>query len=258
MTVIDWHELLAQPQHTHNFCAAAIGVFDGIHIGHQALLHALQNEHEKRKAIITFKENPKKILRPETFSGDITTLEQKLEYFEEHGIDCAVIIDFSKNFSTIPGEVFVNDLVTKAHITKIIIGWDFTCGHNLDTPSREVARLARSLGADVAIIPPVIFHGEVASSTKLRNAIREGNIQYAVAMLGHPYNMDVRSFKFLPEQQMLEAGNTAIVMPESSQYSAVLKLQKYEYHDTCTFAQGTIQWHSVKLPEPPRFIELIP
>ncbi len=258
MTVIDWNEFTAGFEHHNDQYAAAIGVFDGIHIGHQALIKALDQETTRRKMIITFKENPKKILRPESFSGDITTLEQKLVYFEKHGIDSTVIIDFSKNFSTIPGEVFVRTLVTTARITKIIIGWDFSCGHNLDTPSREVARLARAFGADVEIIPPVIINGEVASSTKIRRAIREGNIQYAVAMLGHPYTLDVRMFSFSYEHQKLTALSNTIVMPEQGTYEAILTGTAYSYSDACMFEHGTITWRSAVLPEQPRFIELIP
>ncbi|HON89562.1 MAG TPA: FAD synthetase family protein [Spirochaetia bacterium] len=256
MIVIDWNEFTAQSKHHDEQYAAAIGVFDGIHIGHQALIKALVQETARKKMIITFRENPKKILRPESFSGDITTLDQKLTYFENHGIDSTVIIDFSENFSTIPGEVFVRTLVT-ARITKIIIGWDFSCGYNLDTPSREVARLARELTVDVEIIPPVISNGEVVSSTKIRKAIREGNIQYAVAMLGHPYALDVRMFNFSYEHQRLTALSNTIVMPEQGTFNAVLTSTAYRYADVCTFEHGTITWRSAVLPEQPRFIELI-
>lgn len=258
MTILDWNDFTVASQEHKVEYAAAIGVFDGIHIGHQALIKALEQETMRKKMIITFRENPKKILRRESFPGNITTLEQKLTYFEEHGIDSAVIIDFSKNFSTIPGEVFVRTLVTKARIAKIIIGWDFSCGYNLDTPSREVARLARACGAEVEIIPPVISNGEVASSTKIRRAIREGNIQYAVAMLGHPYTLDVRGFSFSYEHQQLTALSDAIVLPEQGTYQAILTGTTYSYSDACTFECGTITWMSVILPEQPRFIELIP
>ena len=257
MKVIDWNDFTTESRLHNDQHAAAIGVFDGIHIGHQALIKALEQETTRRSVIITFKENPKKILRPESFYGDITTLEQKLAYFENHGIDTTVIIDFSKNFSTIPGEIFVQTLVSTARITKIIIGWDFSCGHNLDTPSRAVARLARYLGANVEIIPPVIINGEVASSTKIRRAIREGNIQYAVAMLGHPFTLDVRMFSFSYEHQKLTALSNTNVMPEQGTYNAILTGTAYSHSDVCTFEHGTITWKSTVLPEQPRFIELI-
>ncbi len=258
MRILSWDDAVSGGLSPHNQGrAAAIGVFDGMHRGHAVLLEELAKQAGCSSMVVTFRENPKKILRPDAFTGDIFTLDQKLEYCESFGVDNAVIIDFSRNFSTIPGELFVRELIAKMRVQRIVVGWDFSCGHNLDTPSHEVVRLAKAGGADAIVVPPVVHDGEVVSSTKIRKAIREGNIQYAERLLGHPYTLDIRNFGFSEHEQCLDTLSVPLARPLEGSFRAVLDTGRERHAAVCVFGKEKITWHGTVLQEKPRFIELI-
>ena len=112
MEILSWEDLLRKERNVFfPPIALTIGVFDGVHRGHQTLLQRILEKKDECPWVITFKSNPSKVLFPETYVGDLMTLDQKLKKMEGFGIKGTVIIDFSQDFGRLKGaEFFFNDL----------------------------------------------------------------------------------------------------------------------------------------------------
>jgi riboflavin kinase/FMN adenylyltransferase len=144
---------------------------------------------------ITFKDNPKKSTRLHKPSGNLFSLAQKLELMDAAGIQVCVLIDFSANFSKMGGYDFISILVKSCGVRTFVVGSDFKCGHRLSTDATGVGRIARSLGSETDVVDPVRLDGDIVSSSRIRATISEGRMDQALAMLGRPYTLDLRSIQ---------------------------------------------------------------
>ena len=127
--------------------AATIGVFDGLHIGHRELVEEGARQGGLASAVLTFRENPKRISRPRRFHGELSTLAQRLELIDSMGVDLCVLIDFSGDFSKLPGRQFLSMLCAGGDAPLPRRRRDFRCGHgSIPTPrtSASSAPSARS------------------------------------------------------------------------------------------------------------------
>jgi riboflavin kinase/FMN adenylyltransferase len=165
--------------------AVTIGVFDGVHKGHQSLIQRIC-AGPYTPAVVTFKQNPLKTLKPDAFAGDIINLGQKLSIFEALGVQLTVLIDFSSKFSTISGRVFIDLLLGSQPVKLIALGQNFRCGHRLDTGAEEIRSLAGARGLEVWIAPSVMDEGQPVSSSRIRQALAAGRRAEAERLLGRP------------------------------------------------------------------------
>jgi riboflavin kinase/FMN adenylyltransferase len=162
--------------------ALTIGVFDGLHRGHQALIAKItEKAPEFFPAVITFRNNPKKI-------EDIISFEEKMALLKSFGIALAVVIDFSEFFSKIKGRGFLETLKKYLCPAYIGMGVNFHCGHNRETGAEAFKAMALSLDIEAEIIPPVTEGGLVISSSRIRAALKEGRNEEAALLLGRPVN----------------------------------------------------------------------
>lgn len=191
MKVIDWNEF-ARGEYREPPLAAAIGAFDGLHLGHKALVGKVVARPGLASAAVTFRENPKKILRPESYHGDLSTLEQKLEGFEALGVDIVVLIDFSGDFSKLAGKEFLSFLRVSGDLRVLAVGTDFRCGHRLDTGAEEVREYCEGAGIEAVLLRAMHWGGHPISSSRIRKAVVDGRLADAAAMLGHDYEIDLR------------------------------------------------------------------
>jgi riboflavin kinase/FMN adenylyltransferase len=188
MRILTW-EAFAQ-SHTGKPVAASIGVFDGVHRGHKRLIDLVNTKAPSMEScVITFRENPKRILRPNSFKGSIFSLEKKMELLESEGLDTCVLIDFSADFGTLSGAEFLG-LLKKAHLGFLTVGPNFKCGHKMDTNATALVEICRSLGIEALVAEPVLYSGHPISSTRIRNAIVEGRLTEVSDMLGRPYEIE--------------------------------------------------------------------
>ncbi|HAP54721.1 MAG TPA: hypothetical protein DCQ16_01915, partial [Spirochaetaceae bacterium] len=188
MKILDWDEFIktgcGKPR------AASVGVFDGVHRGHQRLLNLVRAKTPSMEScVVTFRENPKRILRPSSFKGSIFNLGKKLEILESEGLDTCVLIDFSSDFGTLSGADFLG-LLKKAGVSFLTVGPNFKCGYKMDTNAALLAELCGGLGIEAAVAEPVLYSGHPISSTRIRNAILEGRLTEASDMLGRPYEIE--------------------------------------------------------------------
>jgi riboflavin kinase/FMN adenylyltransferase len=191
MRILGWEEFL-RLEKKGGAAAMTIGVFDGLHAGHQALLGRVLSFPQSEAWVITFRENPKKILRPALYPGDILPFQDKMEKRGALGIDTAVIIDFSAGFGKLKGAGFMSLICAHCMLKFLSIGEDFHFGFRMDTGAEKAKEFLAPLGVRVDVLAPVYHGGERISSTRIRAFIAEGDVRAAVSMLGYPYRILLR------------------------------------------------------------------
>jgi riboflavin kinase / FMN adenylyltransferase len=171
----------------------AIGVFDGVHRGHQAVIStSAQHAHaaEGTSVVVTFDPHPAKVLRPRDAPHLLTATQHKIALIRALGVSHLLIIEFNHEFAVTSPEDFVQQLVTHSKpLREICVGHEWSFGKD----RRGNLNLLKTLGAhfdfNVVGIPPVMVHGAVVSSTAIRQAVEAGSLANAAEMLGRDYTI---------------------------------------------------------------------
>lgn len=169
-----------------------LGNFDGVHLGHQALLKEVVRQARGKKglaAVFTFPEHPQAILHPETQPKLLNSPEQKLFLLSELGLDLCFLIPFTSGFSKIEAVSFVGEiLVKRLKVRKVFLGYNARFGHDRkgDTPS--MGEWARRFGFEFQEMEPVKVAGDFVSSGRIRKLIEAGNLGEAEQCLGRPFS----------------------------------------------------------------------
>lgn len=168
-----------------------IGSFDGIHLGHKALFEETKNLARLLNitpAIVSFDPHPRMVLFPESNLKLLTTLEEKLYLLSELGIENLILIPFTKAFSELSHDLFVQEYIVDKLKTKgIIVGFNFRFGKNRKGDVDYLNKVAQKYNFIVKTIPPVTLNSVIISSSKIRNLIETGQIEEANELLGRPY-----------------------------------------------------------------------
>jgi riboflavin kinase/FMN adenylyltransferase len=171
--------------------AITIGNFDGVHLGHQRILHTvLERAEEKRliAAALTFDPHPVRVLRPDKAPSPLTTTEQKLALFSETGLDAVFVMRFDPNLARVSAEDFVRRyLVETIRAQVVLVGENFRFGHKHAGDTRLLDELGQQLGFAVEVVPPVAVDGVLVSSTLIRQMVRDGRVEEARKLLGRPF-----------------------------------------------------------------------
>lgn len=170
-----------------------IGTFDGVHLGHKAIFNDMIKSAKDiggETVVITFYPHPRQVLNIDSSNlRFITTQEEKLKLFEESGIDNVIVVNFTKEFSRVSSESFIRDyIIENINPVKIVIGYDHHFGKNRmgdfnllhDMKSKHHFELQRIKAQDVENI--------AVSSTKIRHALKQGDVAHANALLGYQYS----------------------------------------------------------------------
>ena len=176
-----------------------IGTFDGVHLGHQKIVaqitknaHALNCE----SLVLTFFPHPRMVLQESTEMKQLNTLNEKIALLDNLGIDNLVVHPFDKEFSRLTAEEFVKKvLVDVFKIKKIIIGHDHRFGRNRTATIDDLINFGETYGFEVEQISAEEINEVSISSTKIRNALLEGNIELATNYLGYDYSLTGIIFK---------------------------------------------------------------
>ncbi len=171
----------------------AIGFFDGVHLGHQQIIRQTITDARKHGAlalVITFDQHPNSVVAPARVPPLIYSLPQKLRTIESLGPEAAFLIHFDKAFSQKPGEAFVRELAAEwSGIQSICVGANFTFGHKRGGNVDLLKKLGAELKFSVHGLAAVSLDGRTVSSTRIREAIRAGDLDAASQMLGRAYSI---------------------------------------------------------------------
>jgi riboflavin kinase/FMN adenylyltransferase len=169
----------------------AIGNFDGIHLGHQAILRATVERARAFGAVstaLTFDPSPRKVLRPESAPLRLSTNAQRMEWFNLLGLEAVVVLPFTLDLARLSPEEFVEQILLRdLRVKAILVGENFRFGHKQAGDVKLLSELGAKYGFDVVIVPPVIYHGEVVSSTIIRREVAEGDVSHAARLLGRAF-----------------------------------------------------------------------
>lgn len=169
-------------------CIAGIGTFDGVHTGHIELIKQLKSYAQNKNlpsVILTFDHSPRRLLEPHYFQGYLTSPEEKFNLLLSTGVDYVVFRSFDESFANIDFKEFVSEiLINKLNVMTAFVGFNFFFGQNRKGTACDLQKEMLSFSRDCIIIPPVKSANETISSSKIREALKEGNFDIANTLLG--------------------------------------------------------------------------
>ena len=176
--------------------ALTIGNFDGVHLGHRALLAHLEavaaREH-LLPAALTFEPHPREFFVPESAPARLSTLREKLEILAEEGVELTCVCHFNKRFASLSAHDFIEKILVGSLRTRfLIIGDDFRFGANREGNFAMLCAAGERYGFRVERMDSVLVAGERASSSAVRAALASGEMEHAAQLLGRPYAIDGR------------------------------------------------------------------
>lgn len=170
-----------------------LGNFDGLHIGHMALINTLIREAKLNglsSVVYTFTKHPENILRKKLFTPLLTTEAKKMELLEETSLTYLFFDEFDESFSRMTPEAFVREiLVDKLNIKLAVAGFDYRFGYKGGGDVKLLKELGSKYGFKVIVIPPIKIEDEVVSSTKIRNSVAQGDMDKVFRLLGRHYSI---------------------------------------------------------------------
>jgi len=168
-----------------------LGTFDGMHIGHQAILNKLKLQKKiygYETLVLTFFPHPRMVLKTDHQISLLNTIDERIKLIDHFGIDHLVVQEFTKEFANLSAEEFVKTvLVDQFNIGKIIIGYDHRFGKNRSADIHDLIEFGKKYHFDVEQISAEELNDVSVSSTKIRNALNVGNVALAKTYLGYPY-----------------------------------------------------------------------
>jgi riboflavin kinase / FMN adenylyltransferase len=171
--------------------AIALGVFDGVHLAHRAILECAVSRARAAgfvALVCTFDPHPLQVLQPERAPVPITTLDERLGLLAETGLDTTVVVAFTPEFAAMEPEAFVKEvLVDRLRAREVVVGFNHTFGRGARGDTRLLERVGAAVGVRTHVIPPLLVDGRPVSSSAIRAALAEGAVERATRYLGRPY-----------------------------------------------------------------------
>ncbi|GAB3230292.1 bifunctional riboflavin kinase/FAD synthetase [Glycomyces halotolerans] len=187
-----WRGIDATPDHWPA-SVAAIGVFDGVHRGHAALVRTAvkaADERDARCVAITFDPHPTAVVAPHAVPAQLTSLDRRIELLGAAGADAVCVLPFTKELSQLSPERFVEDvLVGSLHAVGVVVGENFRFGHKAAGDVAQLAELGRRHGFEV-LAQGLSADDEVYSSTRVRGLLTDGEVAEAAEILGRPFGVE--------------------------------------------------------------------
>ncbi|MGZ8230184.1 MAG: bifunctional riboflavin kinase/FAD synthetase [Burkholderiales bacterium] len=176
--------------------ALTIGNFDGVHVGHQAMLARLTHAARARglaACAMTFEPHPREFFAPDQAPTRLTSLREKLELLAAHGLDTTYVLRFDYRFAQIAANDFIGRILVRGvGVRHLLVGDDFRFGARRAGDFNMLKQCAGAFGYTVDAMTSVIVDGERVSSTSVREALAAGNLPRAARLLGRPYSISGR------------------------------------------------------------------
>lgn len=172
------------------------GVFDGLHLAHQAIMSRVVTRARARgmpATVVTFNPHPRAVLHPQTAPPLLQTFEQKMEGMERLGVDQAVVLNFTPELSQVTAETFLLDTIFgRLEAREVYLGHGFAFGHNREGRFALLKQVAEELGCVAKEVPELMVRAHRVSSTMIRRLLSAGRVNLARRMLGRPYGIESR------------------------------------------------------------------
>jgi riboflavin kinase/FMN adenylyltransferase len=173
-----------------------LGVFDGLHLGHQLIMQTVAERARAVGAVptvITFEPHPREVLHPESAPPLLQTFDQKIEALGVLGIEQTIVIHFDKSFAQIRAQDFLRDaVVDRLHAKEVYLGYGFAFGHAREGNIDLLRSVSQSLDFFADEVPEVRLRGRRVSSSRIRELLQQGRVNLARRMLGRPYGVEGR------------------------------------------------------------------
>src|SRR6266404_4504099 len=173
-----------------------LGVFDGLHLGHQLIMQTVVERAREIRAVptvITFEPHPRAVLHPESAPPLLQTFDQKIEALHVLGIEQTIVIRFDQAFAQIRAQDFLSDVVVdRLHAKEVYLGRGFAFGHNREGNIELLRQESNRLGFFADEVPEVRLRGRRVSSSRIRELLQDGQVNLARRMLGRPYGVEGR------------------------------------------------------------------
>jgi riboflavin kinase/FMN adenylyltransferase len=181
------------------FAVVTTGTFDGVHLGHQRILGRMQEicqRHQGQSVVVTYHPHPRIALGKAEGLQVLSTLEEKQALLKQFGVDCLLILPFTREFSALSSEDFIQQVLRQSLRTrKLVIGYDHRFGKNREGSFEYLSKHAFQYGFEVEEIPAQEVDDITVSSTRIRNALMDGRVSLANEFLGHAYSLTGRVVK---------------------------------------------------------------
>ncbi|RUM87618.1 MAG: riboflavin biosynthesis protein RibF [Thermodesulfatator sp.] len=175
---------------------ATLGNFDGVHLGHQALLRetlAWALQIKGTPLVVTFEPHPRRVLCPEDPPALLTTFEERLQLLASYGLSRVLVLPFGLELASLPPEEFVEEyLVDGLRLKGLVVGFNYRFGRGRRGDVALLLRLGERLGFEVRVVPPQKVDGLTVSSSLIRELLFQGEVDRAAQLLGRPYTLKGR------------------------------------------------------------------
>jgi len=169
-----------------------IGVFDGVHLGHQYLISLLTKQARQQNllsGVVTFRQHPQEVLSPQTKPPFLTDLTTRVNLLKNEGAEAVITLSFTRELARLGARQFVSLLKKYLRMRGIITGPDFALGQNREGNTDTLRALGQDMNFSVIVIPPIKVNGEVVSSTAIRKALADGDMKRVSSLMGRPYSL---------------------------------------------------------------------
>ena len=204
MKVFSWDDLGSVKsylsQNSIQSTCLTIGGFDGNHLGHQVLFEKVLSKKNEEKSfcagVVTFARSPRGSKSENFYKGDLSTLSQKIQYFEKQGFDFCLIINFDSEFKKTLGIDFFDRLLGYCNMKFLSVGQDFRCGYKGSMGITEISEYFEKNNLELSICKDVILDNQRISSTLIRDFIYNGEFEKVEKFLGRKYVLDCSEIKW--------------------------------------------------------------
>jgi len=243
--------------------AITVGTFDGVHRGHRRVLEELRRHAAaagRPAVVVTFHPHPLRVVRPEAAPRLLTTPAEKRDLLAETGVEYAVFLPFTQAMARLTPREFVQDiLIGRLQLAHLVVGYDHAFGRDRSGGIDTLRELGAEFGFPVDVVSAVELDGTVVSSTRIRRALREGDVVTAAAALGRPYAVrgvvvrgDGRGRTLGFPTANIQVDDPDKLLPLEGIYAVRAALRRHGYVDgvlhlgprpTFTGAQATVEVH---------------
>jgi riboflavin kinase/FMN adenylyltransferase len=235
MQVIEWSQFLEKDSSLgEKPSAVTVGIFDGVHRGHKALIEqVVSKKNNAVPVIITFKQNNHKKVSGHENAGDLLSFRQKIAVYESLGVSLTVVIEFTESFRRMSGREFLHKLYEHGKMSFMAVGGNFRCGYLLDTDAPMIRQMNAERNISTFIVQPLTENGHTISSSLIRSVIARGKLNKAAVLLGRSFTVDLygASVSYESASPMRKAGSYSIaydiagrggILPPPGKYPVLL------------------------------------